>query len=254
MPRVSPPTEEEHQRDGPGAPYGAVPTHVAIIMDGNGRWATVRGWPRSEGHRSGVENIRPVLRSLSGHGVKYLTLFAFSTENWDRPDEEVDALMELLGEALRHETQPLHREGVRIRHVGRLDGLSPVIQEAIRESIELTKDNERVTLNVAFNYGGRAEIVDAVRAILADGLPPEAVTEAIFEQYLYARDIPDPDLVIRTAGEMRLSNFLVWQSAYSEYYSTPVLWPDFDDEEIAKALAVYSQRERRYGKVASGQE
>ena len=254
MPRTSRTATPEVDSDGATPAFTSIPAHVAIIMDGNGRWAALRGLERSEGHRSGVENIRPVLRSLSERGVKYVTLFAFSTENWRRPEEEVGALMELLSEALRDETMPLHREGVRIRHLGRLDTLSPVLQRAIQESIDLTKDNNRMTLSVAFNYGGRAEIVDAVRSIMADGIAPETITEDVFGQYLYARDIPDPDLVVRTGGEMRLSNFLVWQSAYSEYYSTPSLWPDFDDEEAAKALEAYSLRERRFGKVESGRE
>ena len=236
-----------------GTAIHAIPDHVAIIMDGNGRWAEERGLSRSEGHSAGVENIRRILRRFVHHGVTYVTLFAFSTENWDRPDDEVEALMELLGVAIHDETQPLHEEGVRIKHIGRLERLPPGLQDAIRQSVELTKDNDVLTLSVAFNYGGRAEIVDAVRAIVADGLSPEEITEDLFRRYLYTGGLPDPDLIIRTAGEMRLSNFLLWQTAYAEYYSTPVLWPDFDEEEIDTALKAYSQRQRRYGGIAPGE-
>jgi undecaprenyl diphosphate synthase len=235
-----------------GAPrtLDAMPAHVAIIMDGNGRWAGEMSLPRSEGHRAGTENIRRVLECFRQYGVKYLTLFTFSTENWTRPESEVKALMELLREVIRDETRRLHEKGVRLRHIGRMDRLSPELQEAIREGVELTKDNTDITVNVAFDYGGRAEIIDAVRAIVADGLSPDAVTEDVFERHLYTSGTPDPDLIIRTAGEMRLSNFLLWQAAYAEYYSTSVLWPDFGEEEIAKALAAYSRRQRRYGRVS----
>jgi undecaprenyl diphosphate synthase len=229
----------------------AVPRHVAIIMDGNGRWASERTQPRSEGHRAGVENIRRILRRFVHHGVEYITLFAFSTENWDRPDDEVQVLMELLTEAIERETQPLHEEGVRIKHIGRLDRLSTALQNAIARSVELTKDNDVLTLSVAFNYGGRAEIVDAVRAIAAAGLASSEISEEVFQQYLYTRGLPDVDLIIRTAGEMRLSNFLLWQTHYAEYYSTPVFWPDFDEAEVTKALAAYGRRQRRYGGTAS---
>ena len=240
----------------PGDSRGAVesvPTHVAIIMDGNGRWAQERGLTRIEGHRVGVENVRRVVRSLARYGVKYLTIFAFSTENWDRPGDEVAAIIELLGKALTDETQPLNEEGVRIRHVGRLDRLPPVLQEAIRSSVALTKDNQRMTLSVAYDYGGRAEIIDAVHGIIRDGLAPSDVTEEVFQRYLYTTGLPDPDLIIRTAGEMRLSNFLLWQAAYAEYYATEVRWPDFDEGEVARALAAFGRRRRRYGKVGPGE-
>lgn len=225
------------------------PKHVAVIMDGNGRWASGRGLPRFAGHRAGRENISRVVRCFSRHGVKYLTVFAFSTENWERPEEEVNALMELLGEAIREETPRLHEEGVRIKHIGRMDRLTPGLQDAIRHGIELTRDNQAMTLNVAFDYGGRAEIIDAVRRIVEDGLPADRLTEEVFQRYLYTGGLPDPDLIVRTAGEMRLSNFLLWQGAYAEYYSTPVLWPDFDEVEVARALEAYSRRQRRYGRV-----
>lgn len=225
------------------------PKHVAIIMDGNGRWASERGMHRSEGHRAGVNNVRRITTSFADHGVKYLTLFAFSTENWERPDDEVGFLISLMGEAVRQETQPLHAQGVRIRHIGRLDRLPDGLQDAIRESMELTKDNKGITLNLAYDYGGRAEIIDAVRAMVADGLRPDDITEDALQRHLYTDGLPDPDLIIRTAGEMRISNFLIWQSAYAEYYATDVHWPDFDERQVAKALEAYGGRQRRYGRL-----
>ena len=229
-----------------------VPVHVAIIMDGSGRWAESRGFSRKQGHRNGVGIIRPVLRSFAAHGVKYLTLFAFSTENWERPPDEVEALMELLGKSLSDETGPLHEEGVRIKHLGRIDELTPELRKSIQDSVELTKDNAVMTLSVAFNYGGRAELVDAVRGIVSSGLEPDQITEDVIESYLYTQGIPDPDLVIRTGGEMRLSNFLLWQTSYSEYYSTPTLWPDFDESHVDEALGAYQKRQRRYGRSVPG--
>jgi undecaprenyl diphosphate synthase len=226
-----------------------VPTHVAIIMDGNGRWANARGLPRLMGHRQGVENIRRILNACVDFGVKYLTIYAFSTENWNRPLDEVRGLMTILEQTIKRETPELNENGVRIRHIGRTDGLSPKLQKLIREAVDLTRTNERLILNVAFNYGGRAEIVDAVKKIVADQIPAEEITEELITNYLYTQGTPDPDLVIRTAGEMRLSNYLIWQSAYAEYYATPVYWPDFDKEELFRALLAYSQRDRRFGQV-----
>lgn len=240
-------------KDANGAsPLGAapVPTHVAVIMDGNGRWANGRGLARSDGHRAGTENIRRIIRAFAQHGVRHLTLYAFSTENWERPTEEVGALMELLGEAIRNETELLHKEGVRIRHLGRVDRLSPHLQRAIQESVELTKRNTHINLNVAFDYGGREEILQAVRAMLGDGVRPDEVDEGLLEGHLYTAGLPDPDLIIRTAGEMRISNFLLWQAAYAEYYTTPTLWPDFGEGEVELALTAYAQRQRRFGRVA----
>ena len=218
-------------------------------MDGNGRWANDRGRPRAEGHRAGTENVRRVIKAFAEHGIRYLTLFTFSTENWGRPDSEVRGLLEILQEVIGREVQLLHEEGVRIRHLGRLDRTSPELQKAIRDSVRLTENNTGMTLNVAFDYGGRAEIIDAVRRIVGDRLPPDAITEEVFKRYLNTGDCPDPDLIIRTAGEMRLSNFLLWQSAYAEYYATPVYWPDFDEEEVAKAVVAYAERQRRFGNV-----
>jgi undecaprenyl diphosphate synthase len=226
-----------------------IPTHVAIIMDGNGRWAQSRGLPRLMGHRQGVENIRRILNASVEFGIKYLTIYAFSTENWSRPLDEVRGLMTILEQTIQRETPELHKNGVRIRHLGRMDGLSPHLQKLIREAVALTANNERLTLNVAFNYGGRAEIIDAVKRVVADGIPVERINEELFTRYLYTGDTPDPDLVIRTAGEMRLSNYLLWQAAYAEYYATPTYWPDFDRDELYKAISTYSQRERRFGQV-----
>ena len=225
------------------------PNHVAIIMDGNGRWAKSRGLPRLEGHRAGTENIRRILEYFATRGIDYVTLFAFSTENWERPSDEVQGLLEILREVIGKEVELLHEQGVRIRHLGRIDRLSPGLQEAMQESIALTENNKGVTLSVAFDYGGRAEILDAVRCIVADGVSPEHITEELVSRYLYTSDLPDPDLIIRTAGEMRLSNFLLWQSAYAEYYSAPVLWPDFNEAEVDRALGAYRSRQRRFGKV-----
>lgn len=226
-----------------------VPRHVAIIMDGNGRWAKERGLPRIAGHRAGTENIRRVLRACIKYGIEILTIYAFSTENWKRPKEEVGGLMRILEEAIERELPELHKNGVKLMHIGRLEGLSEGIKRKIREAIELTKNNERIVLNIAFNYGGRAEIVDAVRRIIEEGVESEGIDEALFSRYLYTADLPDPDLIIRTGGELRLSNFLIWQGAYAEYYSTPTYWPDFDEEELYKALLDYSKRERRFGLI-----
>jgi undecaprenyl diphosphate synthase len=234
-------------------PLDSVPTHIGIIMDGNGRWATQQGKPRSAGHRAGVENIRRVLEACVRFGVQILTIYAFSTENWDRPQAEVRTLMGLLAQALRREVPELHRNGVRLRHLGRLDRLPERLQRAIKDAIELTRHNDRLVLNVAFSYGGRAEIVDAIKQIIGAGIPAEAVTEALVSEHLYTAGQPDPDMIIRTGGEFRLSNFLLWQAWYAEYYSTPVYWPDFDESELYKALAIFGQRKRRYGLVPDAQ-
>ncbi len=224
-----------------------IPNHVAIIMDGNGRWAKKRGLPRLAGHRAGTKNVRRVIKCFGDYEVKHFTLFAFSTENWSRPRREVQGLMRIMEEVIDRETIDLHKDGVRLLHLGHLDGLSEKLQQKVQYAIELTKHNTRGTLCIAFNYGGRAEIVDAVRRILRDGIPPDNIDEALISRYLYTTGLPDPDLIIRTGGEMRLSNFLLWQTAYSEYYATPTLWPDFGPEEIERALIAYSERERRFG-------
>ena len=224
-----------------------LPNHVAIIMDGNGRWAKQRSLPRLEGHRAGVENMHSVIEYFIKLQINYLTLYGFSTENWSRPEKEVTGLFLLLEEIIDKETLKLHKRGVRLRHLGQLDRLPENLQLAINRAIELTKNNTGMNLNFALSYGGRAEILDAVRCIIAEGIPPENIDEKLFSSYLYTAGLPEVDLVIRTGGEFRISNFLMWQAAYSEYYFTKVLWPDFDSKEIDKALLSYSQRQRRFG-------
>jgi undecaprenyl diphosphate synthase len=227
-----------------------IPRHVAIIMDGNGRWAARRGLSRQAGHRAGTENIRRVITSFGEHGIEVLTLYAFSTENWTRPRREVNALLRLVPRVIKREIDELHRNGVRLVHVGSLDPLSPELRKKVEDAIELTKDNDRMTVALAFNYGGRAEIVDAVRRIVSDGVDSDRIDEALFASYLFTAGLGDPDLVIRTAGEMRLSNFMLWQSAYAEFYSTATLWPDFGEEDIEQALEAFAHRQRRFGGVA----
>lgn len=231
------------------APLHSVPHHIGIIMDGNGRWAQGKGLPRLLGHQAGVDNIRRILESSVTFGVKVLTIYAFSTENWHRPPEEVSGLMRLLGLTIQRQLNDLNKNGVRILHSGRLDGINQQLQNQIRHALEVTKNNTRIILNVAFNYGGRAEILDAMRRVVADGINPDTLTEELFGKYLYTAELPDPDLIIRTGGEWRLSNFLIWQAAYAEYYTTPTYWPDFDENELYKALAEYNHRERRFGRV-----
>ena len=226
-----------------------VPRHVAIIMDGNGRWAQARQQPRTQGHSAGVSNIRRVLKQLERRGVEYLTVFAFSTENWERPPQEVSFLLDLLHDALHSEVEELHRNNVRVLHIGRLDRLPPGLREEIEGAISLTADNTGITFSVAFNYGGRDEIAEAVRRIVADHVPPEDIDEALISRYMFCPGVPDPDLVIRTGGEFRISNFLLWQSAYSEFYSTPAPWPDFHEAEVDHALDAYARRTRRFGRV-----
>jgi undecaprenyl diphosphate synthase len=225
------------------------PQHVAIIMDGNGRWAKKRHLPRLAGHNAGSENIRPVVKIFANYGVKYLTLYMFSTENWNRPRIEVAGLLSLLGRKIDQETQAFHQENIRLIHLGRLDRLSRKLREKVKAAVELTKNNTGLTLCLAFDYGGRDEIVQATRRIADAGIPGNNIDESVFTQYLYSPNIPDPDLVIRTAGESRLSNFLLWQAAYSEFYFTPVLWPDFGSTDVEEALSEYKRRQRRFGKI-----
>jgi undecaprenyl diphosphate synthase len=224
-----------------------LPNHVAIIMDGNGRWAQQRGLPRLEGHRAGAQNVRNVVQNFAEYRIKYLTLWAFSTDNWSRPRKEVWGLFRLLNETIDRELVSSMENGIRLLLLGQFDEFSQRLQNKIKRAIKLTKDNTRMVLSIAFNYGGRADILAAVRRIIQEGIPPEKINETLFSNYLYTAGLPDPDLVIRTGGEMRLSNFLMWQAAYSEYYFTPTLWPDFGQAEIEKALLSYSQRERRFG-------
>ena len=231
-------------------PADRIPRHVAIIMDGNGRWAIQRGLPRLAGHRAGTENLRRVIRSTVEFGIKYLTIYAFSTENWGRPPEEVQGLMRILEDVIDKELNELHKEGVQLRHIGRLERLAPTLQEKVLDAMDLTKNNDRLIMNIAFNYGGRDEIVQAIQRIIKDGIPAADVTDELVGRYLYTAGVPDPDLIIRTSGELRVSNFLIWQAAYSEWYITPTFWPDFNKEEYRRALETFAQRDRRFGGVS----
>lgn len=218
-------------------------------MDGNGRWAISRGLPRLAGHRAGTENLRQVIEACVEFGVKYLTIYAFSTENWGRPMEEVRGLMRILEDVIDRELEELHKQGTRLRHIGRLDRLKPSLRQKVLDAIEYTRDNDRLTLCVAFNYGGRDEIVCAIQHMIEDGVAPDRVSADLVSKYLFTAGVPDPDLIIRTSGELRGSNFLIWQGAYSEWYFTPTYWPDFGKEELALALEEYKHRQRRYGNV-----
>jgi len=225
------------------------PQHVAIIMDGNGRWAKKRRLPRFAGHNAGSENIHPVVKIFADYGVKYLTLYMFSTENWKRPKIEVRGLLTLLAKRIDQETHAFHQENIRLVHIGRLDRLSQKLRRKIEAAVELTRNNTGLTLCLAFDYGGRDEIVQATRRIAVDGISFDSVDESLFAQYLYTAGIPDPDLLIRTGGDCRLSNFLLWQAAYSELYFTPVLWPDFSHKDVQEALSEYERRQRRFGRI-----
>jgi undecaprenyl diphosphate synthase len=227
-----------------------VPTHVGIIMDGNGRWAKRRGLPRLAGHHAGTENVRRITVACADAGVEVLTIYAFSTENWRRPADEVLGLMRLLAQRIDKEAAELHRNNVQIRHVGELEGIQARLADRVRAAVELTRSNAGLVVNVAFNYGGRSEIARAVQRVLAQGIRPEDVTEELIDRHLDTAGLPDLDLVIRTGGEMRLSNFLLWQAAYAEYYSTPICWPDFGREELYQAFAEFGRRARRFGGLA----
>lgn len=233
--------------------FEKIPAHIAIIMDGNGRWAKKRFMPRIFGHKAGVEALRAVIKRCSALNVGYLTLYAFSTENWNRPADEVNGLMELLVNYLRSEINELHENGVRINCIGHLDELPESAKAEIARALEKTKDNTGLTVNIALNYGGRDElrrgIISLAEAVKAGTLEPEQITEAHIAGSLYTAGQPDPDLMIRTSGEIRISNFLLWQLAYTEFYFTDIFWPDFNDKELDKAIEVYNQRNRRYGKV-----
>jgi undecaprenyl diphosphate synthase len=226
----------------------AVPRHLAIVMDGNRRWARQRHLPAIAGHRAGVDTIRKTLRAARERGVEYLTLYSFSTENWTRDPDEVTGLMALLEETIRRETKTLVEDEVKLRVIGRLGELADRLQKAIAGAVQATSGGTRGVMTLAFNYGGRAEIVDAVRRLVADGTTPDQVDEAAIAQRLYAPDHPDPDLLVRTGGELRVSNFLLWEVAYAEMWATEVLWPDFSVADLDAALASYAKRERRYGR------
>ena len=224
------------------------PQHVAIIMDGNSRWAKQNGLTRLEGHRTGAKTVRHVVEVFAEYNIKYLTLFAFSTENWGRPRTEVRSLLRIFSEMIDSEIKRLHEKGVRLYHLGRLSRLPIGLQRKVKGAVELTKNNSRMTFSIAFDYGARTEITDAVHRLLADGVSPEEIDEVSLRERLYEPELPDPDLIIRTGGEMRLSNFFLWQAAYSELYFTNALWPDFNRTEIDKALAAYASRQRHFGK------
>jgi undecaprenyl diphosphate synthase len=229
------------------SPIEPSPEHVAIIMDGNGRWARQRHLPTLAGHRAGTQNIRRIIQAFADYGIPCLTLYAFSTENWGRSRDEVQGLFNLLGEVIERETKALHEAGVQVRHIGSEERVPADLRAAIRRGVELTSGNSKMILNIAFNYGGRQEVADAVRRIVRDGVPADRIDADLIGRYLYTAGLPDPDLIIRTGGEMRLSNFLIWQAAYAEYYSTETLWPDFDLDEVRAALLAYSRRQRRFG-------
>lgn len=226
-----------------------IPKHIAIIMDGNGRWAKKRGLARTMGHKAGAETIRKVLKECDSLSVKYLTLYAFSTENWKRPKDEVNAIMRLLVEFLRREIRELNEKNVKITTIGDLTRIPTFCQEEIAMAKELTKDNTGVVLNVAFNYGGRDEILRAVRKCLEDNIDPSSLTEEVFETYLDTNGMPDPDIIIRPSGEQRISNYLLWQCAYSEFWYSNINWPDFTEEDLREAIYDYQNRDRRFGGV-----
>ncbi len=224
-----------------------IPRHIAVIMDGNGRWAQKRGLPRTAGHRAGMKTLKQTVRWCVDTGVEHLTVYAFSTENWKRPGDEVSFLMNLMIEMMKREIEELDRKGVKICVLGDLEPVPEGTREAIRQGVERTAGNTTLQLNIAFNYGGRQDILQAVRRIASEGVPPAEITEETFGNFLYTEGIPDPDLVIRTSGELRISNFLLWQIAYAEIVIADVLWPDFDRAEFDRALSAYGSRRRRYG-------
>lgn len=227
--------------------FDNVPKHIALIMDGNGRWAQAQGLPRLAGHSAGTENLSEIVHASAKFGIKYLTFYAFSTENWSRPESEVSGLMTIFSNVIDQKLDELCAEDARLLHIGRLEALPPQLQKKLLHALEVTKDNKRITVTLALNYGGRDEILQAVKGMLRDKVDPEDVDEALMSQYLYTAGIPDPDLLIRTSGEQRISNFLTWESVYSELYFPEVYWPDFGEEELRKAIEIFAARDRRYG-------
>ena len=250
-PNMSDMTESNTGEIGAAGSATALPRHVAVIMDGNGRWAAQRGLPRLAGHQHGTDNIRRITTAAAELGVKYLTLWAFSTDNWRRPKHEIDGILRILAEVIERETDELNRQGAQLRHIGRLDGLEPELQAAVLSAIDRTRHNDRLILTLAFNYSGRQELLAAVKSIIASGTPAAAVDEDAVRAHLFTRDLPDPDLIVRTSGEHRISNFLLWQSAYSEFYFTPTLWPDFGPDDLCDAVREFGRRDRRFGGVRS---
>lgn len=233
-----------------GIDLDSLPVHVGMIMDGNGRWAKQRGLARLLGHREGYKTLRSVLLNASELGIRFLTVYAFSAENWRRPEDEVKGLMQLIERAARDELRAMHQNNVRVRVAGRIDEVPPALQEALRNGVETTKNNSGITFTLAVNYGGRAEIVDAVKRLLASGATPESVSEERISSLLYNPDIPEPDLIVRTAGEMRWSNFLIWQAAYAELFVTETPWPEFKLQHLLEAVATYQKRTRKFGGLA----
>lgn len=230
-----------------GVDLDRIPKHVAVIMDGNGRWAQKRGMPRLLGHRQGYNTLRDVLRTASQIGIEYLTVYGFSAENWRRPEDEVGGLMRLINEAAQNELKTLHDENVRVLVAGRLHQLPEFLQRSLQDLVETTRNNSGITFTLAINYGGRAEIVDACRALAASGIDPASITEEAFAEHLYCPGVPDPDLLVRTAGEMRWSNFLIWQSAYAELFVTQKTWPEFDEALLIEAILHFQARNRKFG-------
>lgn len=232
---------------------GNLPRHIAIIMDGNGRWAKKRGLPRIAGHRAGVKTVKRIVEAAAGIKISILTLFTFSTENWQRPREEVSAIMNLLYQTTKRELSELEKNNVKLITTGDIEGLSPTRKEILKKAIHRTRNNTGLVLNLALNYSGRSEILDAVKKISEDicsgAIKPEEVDERLFSSYLYTKGLPDPDLLIRTSGEMRISNFMLWQTSYTELYITPVLWPDFSTDDFYQAIWAYQNRQRRFGKI-----
>lgn len=230
-----------------------LPTHLALVPDGNGRWAERNGLPRLAGHHAGIENMYRMLQFINEYPIKYLTLYGFSTENWGRPEVEVEGLFELVEQFIDNHIQEIHEHNIQFHHLGRLNELPPGLQQAVNRAIQLTKNNTGMILSAAFNYGGRTEIIDAVRLLITKRVEPQKIDEKSFESYLYTAGLPNVDLLIRTGDELRLSNFLIWQTAYSEYYFTKVLWPDFSKKDLDKALLSYSRRKRRFGRLQTRQ-
>ncbi len=230
-----------------------LPRHIAIIMDGNGRWAKKRGLPRIAGHRAGVKTVKRIVEAAAGLKTSILTLFTFSTENWQRPREEVSAIMNLLYQTTKRELSELEKNNVKLITTGDIEGLSTTRKEILKKAIQRTRNNTGLVLNLALNYSGRSEILDAVKRISEDicsgAIKPEEVDERLFSSYLYTKGLPDPDLLIRTSGEMRISNFMLWQTSYTELYITPVLWPDFSADDFYQAIWAYQNRQRRFGKI-----
>ena len=247
----TPPDNEDLIRALADVPRERIPRHVAIIMDGNGRWAAQRGLPRVAGHERGTDNIRRITFAAGEIGIRYLTLWAFSTENWRRPPDEIQGIMRILGEAIERETAELHKQGAQLRHIGSLDGLSDELRQSVLDAIELTRNNDRLVLTLAFNYGGRQELLHAIRSLVESGVTAHEIDEERVSRALYTRDMPDPDLIIRTSGEVRMSNFLIWQAAYAELFFSSVLWPDFGPDQLREAALDFSKRERRFGHISA---